>query len=100
MTDAIKSDGTGYYFTRDPLSVLPVVFDWSAWLTAEGATTITTSTWTGTGLTLTSQAQTLTQSSVVVSGGTEGQTYSLRNTIVTANGRTDVRTMHVRVASR
>lgn len=96
MTDAIKTDGQGNYFTRDPRSRLPISADWSAWLAHEG-TSIQSSTWTtdAGGLTLETPATTATVASVIVSGGTTGTTYVVRNTITCANGVIDSRSLRV-----
>ena len=95
MSDAIKTDGAGPYFTRDPRSRLPVSVDWSAWLTKEG-TTISSSAWTtDAGLTLEAQTNTTTLAQVIVSGGTAGTIYALRNTITGANGLIDSRSIRV-----
>lgn len=100
MIDAIKTDGSGPYFKRDPRSRLPVSIDWSTWLTREG-TTIAGSTWTiGTGATISAPTNTTTATSVIVEGGTAGQSYVLRNTITCANGMIDSRSIRVQVEDR
>jgi hypothetical protein len=99
IDNAIKYDGAGPYMVRDPRSRLPVSIDWSAWLTQEG-TTITSSIWTGVGLTLESEAHSPTTTSVIVSGGTLAQSYELRNTITCANGYIDSRSLRLRVKDR
>jgi hypothetical protein len=93
--DAIKTDGNGPYLVRDPRSKLPISVDWSAWLTREN-TTIASSSWTSDpGVTLESPGFTTTLASVIVSGGTAGATYVIRNTITCANGIVDSRSIRV-----
>ena len=100
MTDAIKIDGNGPYFVRDPRSRLPVRVDWAAWL-AQEVTTIASSAWSvGAGLTLDLPTNTTTTANVVVSGGLAGSTYVLRNTITGANGVIDSRSMRVVCSDR
>lgn len=100
MIDAIKTDGNGPYFKRDPRSRLPVAIDWSAWLTREG-TTISNSAWTiSTGMTISGPTNTTTATSVIVEGGTAGEAYELRNTITCANGIVDSRSIRVQVEDR
>jgi len=78
-------------FTKDPSAVLDYAIDWSAWL---GSDTIATSTWSvPTGITRDSDTNTTTRATIWLSGGTAGQTYQLTNTITTAGGRTDQRTI-------
>jgi hypothetical protein len=99
-TDAIKDDGNGPYLNRDPRSRLPVSCDWSAWLTQE-ATTIASSAWTAdAGITLDTETHTTTAATVFLSGGVEGQTYRVRNTITTANGLVDSRSFRVGTRDR
>jgi len=76
-------------FYKDVGSKLDYERDWGPWL---GADTIATSSWSvPTGLTKVSEANTTTTATVVVSGGSEGVSNLLSNTIVTAAGLTDVR---------
>lgn len=86
-------------YVQDPNAVLDYVFDWSGWLAA--SETISTSTVTvGTGLTENSESNTTTKATVWLSGGTAGTTYSVTNKIVTNQGRTDERTIQIRVENR
>jgi hypothetical protein len=85
-------------FLKDPNAVLDYVNDWSDWL---GTDTIVTSTWTApTGITVDSNAKTDTSTTVWLSGGTTGITYSVVNRIVTAAGRTEDRTLMFWVMER
>ena len=85
---------TSFYAVKDPSAVLDYQFDWSAWL---GSDTISTSTWTvPTGITLVTETETTTTATAWLSGGTTDVNYECVNTIVTAGGRTDQRTLVIR----
>ena len=85
-------------YTKDPNAVLDYTVDWETWL---GGDTISTSAWTvGTGLTEDSDSNTTTSATVWLSGGTTGTDYACTNRIVTAAGRTEDRTIHIRVRER
>ena len=59
--------------------------DWSSWLSSGDG--ISTSTWTvETGLTVDSESNTTTVATAIISGGTNGKTYQVKNSIVTSNG--------------
>lgn len=85
-------------FTKDPSAVLDYMIDWLRWLKGD---TIQTSQWTvPAGLALVSQSNTTTTTTVWLSGGTAGQTYTVTNRITTAAGRTDERSLLIRVEER
>ena len=87
-------------YLKDPAAVLDYGFDWSTdgWL---GADTIATSTWTvPAGLTSEATSNTTTTATIWLSGGTVGQVYEVANKNVTAAGRTDERSMTIRVENR
>jgi len=89
--------------SKDPSDVKDYAIDWSVLLTAEGETTINTSTWAvsvPTGLTINSSTTGTTTTIVWVSAGTSGVTYGLTNTIVTAGGRTHERTIFIPCLNR
>lgn len=87
-----------FAYAKDPDEVLDYDFDWSAWL---GTDEIATSTWTvSSGLTKDSQSNSATATKVWVSGGTDGQTYTLTNTITTDGDRTAERTAKLKVKER
>jgi len=77
---------------KDPNSTIDYGVDWSTWL--ESGETIVTSTWPETGaLVSESESNTTTATSIFVSGGTVGATYTLTNRVVTSQGRTEDRSM-------
>lgn len=87
-------------FTQPTTDKTPKVFDWSLWLTNEGADTIASSAMSvvPSGLTINSPAATFTttNTTVWVSGGTDGQSYNVYNTVTTAAGR--IRTKVIKVS--
>jgi len=85
-------------FIHDPQAQLDYTINWADWL---GSDTISTSTWTvESGLTEGTKTSTSTTATIWLSGGTAGQTYSVTNRIVTAGGRTDERTITLKVRNR
>lgn len=75
-----------------PDATLDFGFDWSQWMDEDDQ--ITTSDWTVPGtITLENETQTATQTVVWLSGFTEGMQYRLVNTITTAEGREDSRSL-------
>lgn len=89
-------------FTKDPDAVLDYTIDWSDWLAT--GDTISTSSWSvesGSGLTNDSDEKTTTTTTIWLSGGTVADDYyDVINTIVTDDGRTDERTLKIRVQER
>lgn len=96
--------------TKDPDAVIDVKFDWKAltnesgdsdWL-ASGETIQSTAIAKSTGITKNSASITDTNTSVTVwlSGGTADNDYSLACKITTSAGRTDERTMKIKVRNR
>lgn len=87
-------------FTKDPDAVLDYSVDWSAWLAGDQ---IDTSTWLledGALLEVVSDAKTMTKTTVWLRSGQKGTTYLVTNRIVTMGGRTDDRTITVKVEDR
>lgn len=86
-------------FEKDPDSVLDYAFDWSDWLSASeeitGSDIISSP-----GITVDSSSNTSEVVTVWLSGGTAGQPYTVTNRITTNQGRTDDRTMTIRVLER
>jgi hypothetical protein len=88
-------------YLKDPEAVLDWVFDWSDWL-AVGETILSRVITVATGLvkdsdTITGGSTTVT---VWLSGGTAGVSYTVACRIVTSSGRTDERTITIRVQQR
>jgi hypothetical protein len=85
-------------FEKDADAVLDYLFDWSDWL---GSDTISTITITAdTGITVASSSNTTTNATVWLSGGTAGTIYRLACKIVTVAGRTDERTVGIKVVHK
>jgi hypothetical protein len=85
-------------FTKGPAEVLDYQVDWSLWL---GTDTISTSAWAiATGLTAGTTSNTTTTATTWVSAGTDGRRYTMTNTIVTAGGRTAIRTLELLIELR
>lgn len=88
-------------FIKDPAATLDYGFDWSAWLAADE--TITTATVTvpdASALTVNSATHTTSLVTAWLSGGTVQMKYPVTCHIVTSAGRTDERTIQVRVQDR
>lgn len=85
-------------YPKDPGAVLDWVFDWTRWL-QEGET-ISSSTFSATaGITITDDDMQATYTTVWLQGGAQ-KVYSLTNTITTTQGRTDRRTITIKVKER
>ena len=87
-------------FTKDPDAVLDYSVDWSAWL---GGDEIASSEWRleqGALIEKVTDTKTATKTTVWLRGGQAGTTYLVNNRIVTAGGRTDDRTISVKVEDR
>jgi hypothetical protein len=87
-------------FKKDPNAVLDYTVDWGPYLTPL-ADTIASVTWiTSAGLTKVSQINTTTTATAFVSGGVLDTTETLTCRIVTAGGRTDDRTLSLKIVTR
>lgn len=86
-------------FRKDPDAVLDYVFDWSAWLDDTDELSQHTIT-PADGITVDSSSRTTSAVTVWLSGGTPNTAYPVSCLIVTADGRTDERTMTVFVSER
>jgi len=85
-------------YNKDPTEVLDYTIDWESLLDGD---TISTSEWSvDTGITQDSESETATKAIIWVSGGTLDKQYTLTNTIVTAGGRTRVRSIAINVIER
>ena len=87
-------------FTKDPQAVLDYTIDWTKWLDEVGET-IATRTWiVPTGLTKVTETNTTKLATVWLSGGTVETNYTVTNRITTVAGRTDDRSITIRVKER
>lgn len=82
---------------KDPASVLDFVWDWTRWLNGTEAITSITVT-VPSGITLDSSAHLSGVVTAWISGGTNGQVYTLVCEITTDEGRTDIRRMIIAVS--
>jgi len=87
----------GQTFLKDPDAVLDYQIDWSDWL---GTDTISSSSWTVSGVTKDSDTNTTTTATIWVSGGVVGVTGTAINRIVTTDGRTEDRTLTLTIIQR
>jgi len=86
-------------YTKDPSAILDWAFDWTDWLAA--AETITDHTITAdTGITVGSSTKDTGVVTVWLSGGTAGINYKVACKITTSAGRTDERTIWIKVTDR
>jgi len=84
---------------KDPSAVLDYAFDWTGWLAA--GETITDHTITAdTGITVDSSTESDGKVTVWLSGGTAGINYKVACLVETSAGRTDERTLWIRVVDR
>ena len=92
----MSSNTAPIHINKDPSDVLVLGRNWTAFLDGD---TIATSTWAAeAGLTVDSESETATQTSVQISGGTAGSVYRLTNTItLTTSGETINRSIIVTV---
>lgn len=86
-------------YRKDPDAVLDYTWDWSDWLPS-GDTITAVSAVATTGITVANQTNTTTGHTIWLSGGTEGNEYTVTSRVTTAGGRTDDRSIKVRVEQR
>jgi len=85
-------------FVKDPQAILDYTINWAPWLNGD---TISTSAWTvDSPATSVSESKTTGTTTIFVSGGVAGSNYVLINSIVTAGGREDERSIELRVRDR
>jgi len=89
MTQTVKT------FTKDPNSVLDYTLDWSSWL--ETSDTISSASWSASGVTVDSENNTTTTATVFVSGGALNVDSVITCQIVTSGGRTDERSIAIQI---
>mgnify|MGYP001767936057 CR=1 FL=1 len=86
-------------YLKDPSAILDWAFDWTDWLAA--AETITDHTITAdTGITVDSSTEDAGKVTVWLSGGTAGINYKVACLVTTSAGRTDERTIWIKVVER
>lgn len=84
---------------KDPSAVLDWMFDWTDWL-ASGETIISHTITVDTGITNDSSTEDDGKVTVWLSGGTAGENYKVACLIETSAGRTDERTIWIKVVNR
>ena len=84
---------------KDPSAVLDYVFDWTKWL-ATGETITDYTITADTGITVGSSTELDGKVTVWLSGGTAGVNYKVACLITTTEGRTDERTIWIKVTNR
>jgi len=84
---------------KDPSAVLDYVFDWTGWL-ATGETITDYTITADTGITVDSPTEDAGKVTVWLSGGTAGINYKVACLITTSAGRTDERTIWIKVVER
>lgn len=84
---------------KDPSAVLDWMFDWTDWL-ASGETIISHTITVDTGITNDSSTEDDGKVTVWLSGGTAGENYKVACLIETSVGRTDERTIWIKVVNR
>ena len=84
---------------KDPSAVLDYVFDWTGWL-ATGETITDHMITADTGITVDSWTEDDGKVTVWLSGGTAGINYKVACLITTTEGRTDERTIWIKVTNR
>ena len=84
---------------KDPSAVLDWMFDWSDWL-ATGETITDHTITADTGITVDSSTEDAGKVTVWLSGGTAGENYKVACLIETSAGRTDERTIWIKVTNR
>jgi hypothetical protein len=101
-TYVITGTGTDTKATivKDPDATLDYIFDWSQWLTLVADTISTNTIVAETGITVGAHTNSTTAVTIWLSGGTAGTTYKVTCRIVTAGGRTDDRSIYIKVKER
>ena len=102
-----RADRDGAYIDKDSEAVLDYGISWKDWMPTDDS--ISSSTWTVSTITGDSDPLAIDSSSftgstsktvATISGGTDGNIYTLSNKIVTGDGRTDRRHFRVCVKAR
>lgn len=86
-------------YQKDSDAILDYAFDWTLWL-SESEEITTSEIIASPGIVVESDSNTVAKATVWLSGGTAGQPYTVTNRITTNQGRTDDRTITIRVVNR
>lgn len=98
--DTYEIVGTRSIIKKDPNATLDYPFDWSDWLTPLGDS-ISSVVWTlDPSLTLASSSFTGSVATPFISGGAAGTTVSVACKVTTVGGRTDERTIWLKIVQR
>ena len=99
-----KKDIVGSYISKDPAASLQYSVDWSDWVPAGDAiataTFVQESTHTAANLNIGGVSTVTNVASATISSGAAGEIYTVKNTITTTGGFTDVRRFRIRVENR
>ncbi|MEQ1887569.1 MAG: hypothetical protein ABL951_00135 [Alphaproteobacteria bacterium] len=89
------------FYVKDPGAVLDYSIDWGGGY-LQGGETLSSSIWTifPGDMTQSAAGNTASVATVTVTGGVAGQIYQMSNRITTSQGRTDERSITVRVEQR
>lgn len=83
---------------KDPDSLIDYNIDWSKWLGSIGSDIITSSSWiVPVGITRTNDTFSGDLTTIWLSGGTLGATYTITNRITTLNGRTQDQSIKIEI---
>jgi len=85
-------------FTKDPDAVLDYTINWADWLDVD---TISASSWaSSTGITIDTDTNTTTTATVWLSGGRISESHTVTNSIITAAGRYEDRSITVSIREK
>jgi hypothetical protein len=90
------------FYLKDPRSRVDYAIDWAGYLDGQA---VASSSWAVTpdeagGLAVDEDSFDLTRSAATLSGGAEGHVYSVSNHVVLTDGRSDTRSIALRVEKR
>ena len=99
-----KKDIVGSYITKDPAASLQYSVDWSDWIPSgdsiQSAAFVQESTHTAANLNIGGVSTVTNVASATISSGAAGEIYTVKNTITTTGGFTDVRRFRIQVEKR
>lgn len=89
-------DADGAYIDKDPRARLDYTINWTDWL--KSGESIASSVWSAaTGVTIASTLVSGSKSTVWVSGGDAGSSYTIRNFIITSTNNEEARSFRLKV---